>query len=444
MQLISKTAHEAKPGPTHAPVYPGAETAPLTSGAVFAKGQPWDTYKALRDRAPVAWTIEDYGGGLVGPGFWSLTRYADVMRVDGDPSVFSSQAGGILMTTPNPEAGHPLLTRASLDAMINMDAPWHMELRREHMPFFTPAYLNRLKTRVSEEVSRLLNEIGGAGEIDMVERFSARLPLYTLCEILGVPDSDRARFLDWMHYLERAQDLAIRQRIEGVTPTIELLQFIQDFNTAVEEMFAYGQTMLKKRRQDPQDDLMTAIARAKLDGELLADEYLDGSWLLIVFAGNDTTRNTLSGAMKLLTEFPSQKRKLIENPDLMANAANEFIRMVSPVIYMRRTATRDVEIAGQKIAEGEKVVMWYGAANRDASVFEDPDTLKVDRANADKHIAFGYGPHVCLGKRVAQIQLEEAYRQILARFPGAEWTGDIEIAPNNFVHAISRLGMRLG
>jgi cytochrome P450 len=145
----------------------------------------------------------------------------------------------------------------------------------------------------------------------------------------------------------------------------------------------------------------------------------------------------------LLTEFPDQRRKLVGNPALLGNAANEFIRMVSPVIYMRRTATKDTELAGQKIAADEKVVMWYGAANRDPAVFENPDTLDVARANADKHLAFGFGPHVCLGKRVAQIQLEEAYGQILARFPGIEWTGEIDIAPNNFVHAIRRLPVRL-
>jgi cytochrome P450 len=206
-------------------------------------------------------------------------------------------------------------------------------------------------------------------------------------------------------------------------------------------MFAYGQHMLHKRRHDPQPDLMSAIACAQVDGELLSDEYLDGSWLLIVFAGNDTTRNTLSGAMKLLSEFPDQKAKLIARPDLLGNAADEFIRMVSPVIYMRRTAVKDAEIADQKIAEGEKVIMYYGAANRDAAVFDAPDTLDVARPNANRHIAFGYGPHVCLGKRVAQIQLEEAYRQLLARLPDIEWTGEIDIAPNNFVHAIRKLGV---
>jgi cytochrome P450 len=440
MQLISETAREGRIGPTHAPVFAHHEGGALSDLMVFSKGHPHAVYSRLRETAPVSW----HDAPLDKPGYWAITRHADVMRVNGDAEIFSSQRGGILMVTPDPEFGHPLLTRASLDTMINMDAPWHLDLRREHMPYFTPAYLGKLKDRVAEKTSALLDELEAiGGELDLVEHFSSKLPLFTLCEILGVPEADREKFLSWMHYLERAQELGQRQQTEGVTPTVELLHFIQDFNANVEEMFAYGRAMLHKRRADPQDDLMTAIARAQLDGAPLSDEYLDGSWLLIVFAGNDTTRNTLSGAMKLLTEFPDQRAKLIAQPELMSNAANEFIRMVSPVIYMRRTATKDVDVAGQTIAEGEKVVMWYGAANRDAAVFANPDQMDVARANADKHIAFGYGPHVCIGKRVAQIQLEEAYRQILARFPKVAWTGDIEIAPNNFVHAISKLGVRL-
>jgi cytochrome P450 len=338
--------------------------------------------------------------------------------------------------------GHVLLQRASLDTMINLDAPQHLQLRREHMPFFTPGYLNQLKAKVVSEVTRMLDEMAPKGGGDMVEMFSSRLPLYTLCEILGVPEADRPKFLHWMHYLEMAQNLAAEQAAAPMTPSLELMQFVADFNANVEEMFAYGQHMLHKRRLDPQNDLMSAIARAQVDGQLLSDEYLDGSWLLIIFAGNDTTRNTLSGAMKLLTEFPDQKAKLIARLDLLANAADEFIRLVSPVIYMRRTALQDAEIADQKIAAGEKVIMYYGAANRDPAIFDNPDQLDVARENANKHIAFGYGPHVCLGKRVAQIQLEEAYRQILGRFPDIEWTGEIDIAPNNFVHAIRKLGVR--
>ncbi|HEV7693209.1 MAG TPA: cytochrome P450 [Hyphomonadaceae bacterium] len=438
MELISRTAVEGRPGPVYPEVYPRLDGLVLNNAKTFARGQPFEAFGRLRETAPVSWHEEP--GDL--PGFWVVTRHADVMRVNGDPAAFSSQRGGILMNTPKPGQGHVLLGRASFDTMINLDAPQHIQLRREHMPFFTPAYLNALKSKVAAEVTRLIDGMAPKGACDMVEAFSSRLPLYTLCEILGVPEPDRPKFLKWMHYLELAQNLAADQAMQPIAPTVELMQFVSDFNAAVEEMFAYGLHMMHKRRQDPQADLMTAIARAQVDGELLSDEYLDGSWLLIVFAGNDTTRNTLSGAMKLLTEFPDQKAKLAAQPELLGNAADEFIRMVSPVIYMRRTASQDAEIAGQKIAEGEKVIMYYGAANRDAAVFERPDTLDVARPNANKHIAFGYGPHVCLGKRVAQIQLEEAYRQLLVRLPDIEWTGEIDIAPNNFVHAIRKLGVR--
>ncbi|HEX5006182.1 MAG TPA: cytochrome P450 [Hyphomonadaceae bacterium] len=438
MQLISQTAVEGRPGPVFPETYPRIGGLQFNSATTFSKGQPFSDFTRLRENAPVCWHPEP--DDL--PGFWVVTRHADVMRVNGDPATFSSQRGGILMDTPRPGMGHVLLGRASQDTMINLDAPYHMQLRREHMPFFTPAYLRALTAKIRDEVGRLIDAMAPEGACDLVEAFSSRLPLYTLCEILGVPEADRPKFLKWMHYLELAQNLAAEQAANPITPSLELVQFVADFNANVEEMFAYGQHMLHKRRDEPQSDLMSAIARAQVDGELLSDEYLDGSWLLIVFAGNDTTRNTLSGAMKLLTEFPAQKAKLAAEPDLLANAADEFIRLVSPVIYMRRTALKDAEIAGQKIAEGEKVIMYYGAANRDAAVFENPDTLDVSRPNANKHIAFGYGPHVCLGKRVAQIQLEEAYRQMLTRLPDIEWTGEIDIAPNNFVHAIRKLGVR--
>ena len=441
MQLISETVVQGGPkGPRHPPVYPTGLTDALVDPRVFTGGQPWSVFKRLRDDAPVYWHEEPFPSE---PGFWAVTRYADVMRVNGDPATFSSQRGGILMAHGTPETRHPLLFRASMDAMINMDAPWHLQLRREHMPYFTPRYLAELRTKVEAEVDRLLDAMAPSGGGDLVEHLSSRLPLFTLCEILGVPPEDRPRFLSWMHYLELAGNLA-QERAGGgeLQPSLELMQFIQAFNENVEEMFEYGRRMLHARRAEPKNDLMSAIARAQVDGELLSDEYLDGSWLLIVFAGNDTTRNTISGALKLLTEFPEEKAKLIARPELLKNAADEFIRMVSPVIYMRRTALQDAEVNGQRIAEGEKVIMYYGAANRDERVFADPDRLDVERANAGKHIAFGYGPHVCLGQRVANLQLEAVYGRLLARFPDIEWTGEIDIAPNNFVHAIRKLGVR--
>ena len=309
------------------------------------------------------------------------------------------------------------------------------------MPDFTPAYLAGLKEKVAAETTRLIDNMARLGECDLVEKLSAQLPLFTLCEILGVPQSDQPKFITWMHYLEVAGYITAKQRKEPqLTP--ELLQFVKAFNENVAEMFEYGQHMLQKRRADPKPDLMSAIARATVDGELLRNEYLDGSWLLIVFAGNDTTRNTISGSMKLLTEFPDQRRALMADMSLLPNAVDELIRMVSPVIYMRRTATCDTEIGGQKIAEGEKVIMYFSAANRDPSMFPDPDRLDIRRANAAKNIAFGFGPHVCIGKRVAQLQLEEVYRQLLTRLPDIEYGGGMDVAPNNFVHAIRKLPVR--
>jgi len=434
MQLVSETATDGVEGPGAPTVFPVLDI-DLSNIQRFTDGQPYGDYARMRAQAPVMWHAEPYGG----PGFWAITRHADVMAVNGDAETFSSRKGGILMQHGDPQKRHALLYRASMDAMINLDGGEHMQLRREHMKYFTPGYLRGVADAVKVEVTRLLDAMAPLGRCDLVEQLSSRLPLFTLCEILGVPPEDRGKFLRWMHFLEMAQDLALKQHLAPITPTLELMQFVQDFNTNVEEMFDYGRTMLHKRRLEPRADLMSAIAAAQVDGTLLSDEYLDGSWLLIVFAGNDTTRNTLSGAMKLLTEFPEQKARLIADPALLPGAVNEFIRMVSPVIYMRRTATRDAEVAGQAIRAGEKVVMYYGAANRDAAVFDDPDQLDITRPNADKHIAFGYGPHVCIGKRVAQIQLEEAYRQILGRFPDIHWTGEIDIAPNNFVHAIRKL-----
>jgi cytochrome P450 len=438
MLLLSENLpDQLPPGPVYPKIYPDLDQDILTEAEKFAEGQPYEVFARLRAQAPVSWQRE--GGS--GPGFWALTRYDDVMRVDGDPRTFSSQKGGILMTYGPPEGRHPLLFPASVNAMINMDSPWHLQLRKEHMPYFTPAYLAELKRKVAAETTRLIDRMASLGECDLVEQLSSQLPLFTLCEILGVPQADQPKFITWMHYLEVAGYITAKQRKEPqLTP--ELMKFVKAFNENVAEMFEYGQHMLQKRRADPKPDLMSAIARASLDGELLRNEYLDGSWLLIVFAGNDTTRNTISGSMKLLTEFPDQKRALLADMSLLPNAVDELVRMVSPVIYMRRTATCDAEIGGQKIAEGEKVIMYFSAANRDPAVFPDPDRLDIRRANAAKNIAFGFGPHVCIGKRVAQLQLEEVYRQLLTRLPDIEYAGGIDIAPNNFVHAIRKLPVR--
>ena len=428
-QILETYAPEPKYGRTFAFDPP----VDLSHFSAFTDGQPFEAFKVMREKAPVGWCKEP---PELGAGFWALPRYDDVRAVSLNPGVFSSQKGGILMAYGNPAQRHPVLHRASLDQLINMDQPIHFELRREHLPFFTPKYVADLKSKVEGKVTALLDAIAPMGKCDLVEHLSAELPLFTLSEILGIPESDRPKLVRWMHYLEIAGHIMAEKNFGAVDPS-----FFGDFMSNVSEMFEYGRALLLKRRAEPKEDLLTALAQAKVAGDVLPDNYLDGSWLLIVFAGNDTTRNSISGTMKLLTEFASEKARVQANLSLLPTMVDEAIRMVSPVMYMRRTATKDTEIRGQKIAEGEKVIMYYGAANRDPDVFADPDRFDASRANGKDHVAFGIGPHVCLGQRVANMQLEAVYRQILTRFPDMHWTGEIDIAPNNFVHAIRKIGV---
>jgi cytochrome P450 len=436
---VSTTAQEeahARVGHRFDRAYPVDPPVPLNDLNLFRQGQPYAAFRRMREAAPVCWHSEDQGAG-----FWALTRYADVRAVELDTGTFSSQKGGIMMNYGRAEARHPLLHSASLNTLICLDQPFHFPLRREHLPFFTPAYVADLRRKVEGKAASLLDAMEAKARetrapVDMVEMFSAELPLFTLCEMLGVEEADRPAIVRWMHYLE----LAGYAQVQGEVDPAFFMAFVQN----VLEMFEYGKRVMAERRARPREDLLSAIANARIDGELLSDEMLDGSWLLILFAGNDTTRNSLSGTMRLLTEFPEERAKVMARPELLPNMVHEAIRMISPVIYMRRTVARDTEISGQKIAEGEKVIMYYGAANRDPSQFPDPDRFDIERANARDHLAFGLGPHVCLGQRVANMQLEVAYRQILERFPKARWSGGIDIAPNNFVHAISKLDVDLG
>ena len=424
--------------PKNNPVFDLAPPVDLTDPTVFSSrgGYTHEAFAEMREKAPVMWHPEQ-----VGAGFWAVSSYDLVKKVELDPVIYSSQRGGILMTYGQEDTPrHPLLHSSSLNSLINLDRPYHTTLRMEHMQFFRPGFVAELRKRVDVQVNLLLDAMEKQGPVvDMVELFFAELPLFTLCEILGVPPEDRPKLVHWMHFLENSQYQAQQEGLGNVTP-----EQIMAFMSEIQAMFDYGRHMLAKRRADPQNDLLSAIANVEIDGEPLSPEFLDGSWLLIVFAGNDTTRNSLSGTMRLLTEFADQKEKLIANEDLFPNFVHESIRMVSPVTYMRRTATAEADLGGQTIAEGDKVVMYYAAANRDPSKFPEPNRFDITRANAKEHLAFGHGPHVCLGQRVANMQLDSAYRNILSRFPNIKWTGEQTLAPSNFVHAISSLMVDLG
>ena len=411
---------------------------------LFTKGQPFSLYKDLRENAPVFYhepmPIDPE------PGYWVLTKYEDIKYVSMNPKIFSSQyATGNLLTLGTEENRHPKLFKSTIDHMLNLDGEMHLGLRKEHMPFFKPDYINDLRKKVSSKVGLLLDNIAPLGECNLVSEVSQQLPIFTLSEILGIPEEDRQKLVSWMEFLELAQYFTyemIKEQNEGKTDSTPDPAMIDMFNAMVDEMFDYGRFILNSKREDPSEDLLSAIANAEIEGEKLSQEFLDGSWLLIIFAGNDTTRNTLSGGIKLLYDNQKQKELLIDDLELLPNFVNETVRCVSPVIHMRRTTLEETEINGQKIGPHEKIALWYGAANRDPEIFENPDDFNILRENADKHLAFGFGRHSCIGKPVALMQLQEFYSQFLTRFPDFEMNGKWKVAPNNFVHAIQEMPIK--
>ena len=315
------------------------------------------------------------------------------------------------------------------------------------MAFFNPKYVSSLRKKVEQKVDQLLDAIAPLGECNLVESVSAELPLFTLCEMLGVPEADRPKIIEWMKLLEMAQLIAATQAAQNneLSLTEEQSQgaadpaLIEMFTNMVEEMFSYGRHILEERRKAPKDDLLSVIANIEIDGEKLPNEYLDGSWLLIIFAGNDTTRNSISGTMNLLSENQDQKELVLNDRSLIPNMVHESIRVANPVTYMRRTTKVDTQIGDQKIGPNEKISLWYGAANRDPEIFENPDKYDIRRENAKKHLSFGYGRHLCLGKHTANMQLEVVYEKIFERFPDMTQSGDMVYTPNNFVNAIQEL-----
>ena len=416
----------------------------LTDLMLFTKGdEPYQHFANLRNNAPVY--FHDTGPEDSEPGFWVLTKYKDIEFVSKNQEIFSSQlAGGTALTHGFEQQDDLPLYRSTMDHMLSLDGMLHLSMRNPHMSFFNPKYVSNLRKKVELKVDHLLDQIAPLGRCNLVEAVSAEVPMFTLCEMLGVPEEDRPKIIEWMKFLEMAQLIAATQAAEkgDIEFSEEHTQAAPDpalvemFTNMVAEMFDYGRTILESRRKDPKDDLLSVIANIEVEGEKLPNEYLDGSWLLIIFAGNDTTRNSISGTMNLLSENPDQKNLVLNDKSLLPNMVHESIRMVSPVRYMRRTTKCDTQIGDQEIGPNEKVSLWYGAANRDPEIFTNPDKFDVTRENAKKHLDFGYGRQLCLGKHRANMQLEVVYEKIFSRFPEMEQDGEMILTPNNFVNAI--------
>tara|TARA_Y100000991_G_scaffold116209_1_gene87664 strand:- start:1719 stop:2957 length:1239 start_codon:yes stop_codon:yes gene_type:complete len=409
------------------PIYDIGQICELDKWETFINGQPFDIFKRLREEAPIYWHEESLD---FEPGFWALTKHEDIVRVSKDPMTFSSAVGGHLMTMGDPEVVDPSAVAAIIGNMIGMDPPDHQIYRKMVAPSFTPKAIRTLEGDMRLKIRELLENVEDKGEFNFVTEISEQLPLWVLCEMMGIPESERPKIRDLVNNLT---DASIQQ----------------DPNNAFQiwvnymELFKMGRDMIEERRKNPTDDLMSVVANTKIEGGELPPELLDGFFLLMVIAGNETTRNTLTGGLMALTDNPEEREKLLKDPALISNATDEMLRWVTSVIYFRRTATKDTNIRGQDIKAGDKVVMWYGSANRDEDIFKDGHLFRVDRENAKKHLAFGAGEHLCLGNRLGHMQIRILFEELLDRFPNIHSISDPVRIPSNFLAGISELKVRI-
>jgi len=405
--------------------------ADLGSSATYLPGVPYETFAHLRATSPVhrfpeaTRKIPGVNGGWIestGPGYWAVTRHADVVHVSRHPELFSSWLGGTQIFDPH--------NQMELDnfrqMMLNMDPPEHSKLRRIVQKAFVPRAIERLKESVHENAAEIVDDFANAGGGDFVEDLAAELPLRVLADLLGVPRDDRHLLFDWSNRLIGSDD----PEFGGGDPV--------QYAAAFMEMFSYGNNIAEDRRANPRDDLVSVIANAEVEGERLSQVEFNMFWMLLVIAGNETTRNLLSGGTLALIEFPDQLERLVADRALLPTAIEEMLRYVSPVIHFRRTATQDTEVAGQPIAEGDKVVVYYPSANHDGDVFERPDEFDVGRT-PNEHVAFGVGPHFCLGAHLARQEIDAMFGLLLDRVPRLALTGPVERMQSAFINGIKHL-----
>ncbi|TDB95276.1 cytochrome P450 [Actinomadura sp. 7K534] len=409
--------------------------ADLSDPRTYEAGPPHAAFDVLRAAAPVAWHDErpvalrasEASSGLPAPpspGFWAVTSHGLVHEVSRDPALFSSHLGGTQLFSTDE------LTLAGLRLMLlNIDPPEHSRLRKIVSPAFTPRAVEALRASVGRHAREIADEIAGAGSVDLVTAVSKELPTRVLADLLGMPAEDRNLIVTWTDGMIAFEDA----------------ELTGDPSTAV-AMFAeateYGRQVAAERRARPTGDVMSAIANAEVDGERLTDGEFSMFWILLVIAGNETTRNSLTGAVIALQEHGLWD-DLVRDPGLLATGTDELVRHVSPVMQFRRTATRDTVLGGQRIRAGDKVVLWYTAANRDPAVFADPHVPDLLR-DPNPHLAFGTGPHFCLGSRLAKLEVSAMLTELLTRYPRLRLDGEAERITSSFIAGVDRLPVALG
>ena len=388
----------------------------LDDPASFSGGHPHGQYRWLRDNAPV-WFHPERDG----PGFWAVTRYSEVLKVSRDPDTFSSWLGGIMLADAEPE-----LLAGSRLMMLYQDPPDHTRYRRLVSRSFTPRAAAAWQERIEQLAVRIIDAVAPLGGCELVSQVAGEMPSLVIAELMGIPADDGRRLYHLTEVMHSA-DPALTD---------------EDRMGAIVEMHTYAASTAEAKLKSPGDDLASALVHAEVDGERLGPDDFNWFFLLLVNAGGDTTRNLVAGAVEALIDHPDQMARLRDDPALMPAAVEEFLRWVSPVVHMRRTARSATVLGGQPIAEGDKVVVFYASANRDGAVFPDPDRLDVART-PNHHLAFGGGgPHMCLGAHFARLETAALMRQIVTRLRDLEPDGPIERLPSTFIAGPRRFPVR--
>ena len=411
-------------------------------------GYPWQAWDVLRDQAPV-YRYERPGF----PPFWAVTRYDDVHTVHSHPEVFINGGPILRLDTVEGLDGIERFKRrqnerygwdpdAPMD-MVFLDRPEHLDLRMLTMRRFTPASMRKLETDLAEMARHFVAEFverarAGRGEpLDLVANLSVGVPLATICGLMGLPRDDWSRILAWTDML-LFPDVAAEHVQPGETPRDIRRRLGREFHEFRDELIADR----RAAGPDAADDLATLLVHATIDGRPLDDQQLHGYLTLLIGAGNETTRNAITGGVKALLEHPDQRDRLAADPDgLMDTAIEELLRWTSPVIQFARTATTDFELAGTTIAAGDTVVLWYPSANRDERQFDEPYRLDLGR-NPNYHLAFGHGQHFCLGANRARWELRAVFRELAPHLRNLELAGEPARLPNLHVGAIGSMPVR--
>ena len=404
----------------------GDPEADITSHDTYLSGFPHAAFKRLREKSPVVWVDE----GDDGAGFWAITKHADIIEVSRDYKRFTAARGIRIEEMADDE----------LDArrtLMEFDPPDHTRLRRLVQPGFTPKVVTTYEAAFRELVGLVLDEVLPLGEFDFVTELARELPIRMLCRLVGVPEGDSAQLVTW-------GDQMISNADPEYTPVIidkvdsDEYRLLPFRSPAALEIFRYAEEIALERRQDPKDDIITTLLTAEPDGEPLTDLEFKNFFTLMMVAGNETTRHTISHGLIYLHDHPDQLAQWRESLKTGSETATEeILRASSVTMHFRRTTTEDTEIRGVPIRAGDKVVVWYTSANYDTDLFDDPFTLDL-RRDPNPHIAFGTGRHVCLGQSLARLEVRVFFEEFLSRVAGFE-VGEPDRLRSNFISGIKHL-----